>query len=189
MRRTFLLLAVICLVAGAPGGAAAIAVYSYQGSNFETIIDGDELEGTYTTDMRVTGFFTLEEPLAPDLSGEFITLSVQNFSFEDGRQQIASGDVESRISEAIVSTDADGEISQWRFLLARGDVGLISTQGFTVVSDTASLCAPGSCDPAELDIASFSGDNGTWTLAPEPGTGALLSLGLGGVARRRRRDA
>ena len=61
--------------------ARAVTVYSYTGNLFATITDNTPPAGTYDNTMRLTGWFSIAQPLLPNLSLVDITSDVLDFSF------------------------------------------------------------------------------------------------------------
>ena len=104
-----------------PGQASASVIYTYTGNNFDTIFDPDPPSGTYTTSMSVTGFFTLDSPLAASLPLTNIFGDVQTFSFNDGRATLTHLDTLA-IFAFRVSTGASPQIVDWEIQLRKGSL-------------------------------------------------------------------
>ncbi len=59
--------------------ARATTTYTYVGNNYGGIIDSPDQPGTYTSNMFISGFFTVATPLNANLAGD-ITADVLHFS-------------------------------------------------------------------------------------------------------------
>jgi hypothetical protein len=141
--------------------------------------------------MRVTGWFELASPLAPNMPGTSIIDSALSFSFSDGRSTVTDADF-GFPSDIIVSTDAVGQIAVWAVIAITEDIEqqIRTATGFSVhgeVFDQGVLCAPGTgC--LVSDRARINDSPGTWTLVPVPSSVILMSSGLlAGLAWTRRR--
>lgn len=182
----------LCLVAvaGLPAATSALAIYGYAGSPFAVVDDATPPEGTDTTSMSITGEFTLDAPLAPDLALTDIRDSVTGYTFSDGRNILT--DTTSTIGSFRVATDGSGTISAWHISVLRdfpaapavGDQRwVVETTSITFLpQDRGSIleCVDASdclASPS-LDAGLVNESPGTWTVVPEPSTGGLLGTGL-----------
>jgi hypothetical protein len=175
--------------------AQATSIYQYTGNPFDTFIDNGIPSGSYTTDMRVTGSFTVSEPLAANLPlGTDISGLVLEASLNDGRQTWTPAD-SLNIPILEVGTDALANITTWS--VSFGSTIFISN--LFVVSGIETISTPlsttdgganfldiGNLTPSVGDAAQVTSNPGMWTLIPEPSTALLLSIGLLGLAKRRR---
>ena len=103
------------------GHASAIAIYSYNGNNFDTLVGNILPIGSYTLSMSVSGSFSLASPLAPNLALQDISGSVLSYSFNDGRTTLT--DINSSISDFRVATDNLGDFSEWVIELSAYPIG------------------------------------------------------------------
>lgn len=186
--------------------AKSATVYNYTGQNFTAfgIFDITPPDGAYTTSMSVTGSFTLQNPLLPNLPlpGTNITADVLDFSFSDGRSTITNANA--TFFSFIVTTDALANISLWAVFLQLDDptyptvVGSQRRQIFsTFSSDTGQIfevvdVAQGL---AQVDRGLIERSPGTWSVAetPVPAALPLFVTGLGALGllgwRRKKRAA
>src|SRR5688572_19316991 len=74
---------------GTLGDARAVTIHSYDGRNFNDFTHQTPPADAYTNLMSVDGYFTLNDPLLPNLSQVLITGSVLDFSFNDGRNTLS----------------------------------------------------------------------------------------------------
>lgn len=180
--------------------AAALATYVYTGNPFDTFVDRDPPAGSYDASMRVTGSISLDAPLPSDLPLTTFTLDLLAARWSDGRRTITA------LDQLRLATDATGAIVEWEvaglaFTFAGGNIA--ECQDITSFGGTPGgqldqgRILFGDCFAAPLpnaDAGSVSGNPGSWTLVPEPGTALLAGLGLvllaagrpcGSVAMRR----
>jgi hypothetical protein len=162
---------------------AVTYVYTYTGPNFDTS------SAPYTTDMSVSGTFSLDSPLAPDLEGADIYADLSSWAFNNGVNSYSS-DTPINNQTVTFSTDSSGEITDWGVVFAspNSGEGIISTCGPLKVSINVNGHACNNPfligDDAAGNVfgaqATVSGQTGTWTLVilPEPSTGLLFSAGL-----------
>ena len=201
--RVAALIACVCPVA-LTDASHAIAIYEYEGNNFTIIEDSPLLEGSYTTEMSVSGSITLASPLPPSTVGEHVGLfsTVLAWSFTDGRGVLNESN--SEWSVAGFSTDSTGNILEWDFFFDTGvqsEVGtspqrhgieianlpgIHVTEGGGMEIYSCSPQNPTSCSVAGTDVGGVLDDSSTWNLVPEPSTALLLAAGLAGLATRRR---
>ena len=172
---------VLCL--NAP--AWADYIYTYTGNLFAYAYP------PYTTQDRVVVTFTLSYPLYPnlgleDFSSEILPTLVMQDGFQTLKWQnpsLTSGDVS-------LGTDATGAINAWQVSLSDRCYGLpvlnpcqIHT-GYNPNNSFAEDSAANVASPV-----AWVSSPGTWTVTPEPGTVALLAIGLVAMAGVRRRNA
>jgi len=151
----------------------------------------------YTTSDVVTGYFSLNTPLADDLPNMTnITSLVTDFSFTDGVQTFNQSD--SLMFEAFeVATNSQGAIDAWAIELGSGYQNVfISCSGDLSGTDA---CSPGNgwgiggaADEAfdSGSVALREAEPGRWSATPEPSALILFGsgiLGVAGMVRRRRR--
>jgi MYXO-CTERM domain-containing protein len=179
--------------------ASANAIYSYDGNPFEYVDDPNPPAGTFDTTDRVTGSFELASALAPNLAFADISGSLVSWSFDNGRDTITSGS--GVVGTFLVSTDATGDIDRWEIEVwdaaglpttvgeQRKAVGTQRDGTYAVTIDFGQVaeCAVAGCGTLSVDAASNSDVPGTWTLVPEPASGAMAALGLVALGARRRR--
>ncbi len=141
-------------------------IYTYTGNPFTTV------DGEFTTSMRITGSFTLDVPLADNLSGVQITPT--DYSFFNGivtdfKEPIASGDF-------FVSTNGTGAIDAWNIELG----GLAHIESCSNSVSPLPMCSPPTVDGTATPFggAIVTADAGSWTMTttqvPEPSTLTLL---------------
>ncbi len=95
-------------------------IYTYTGSNFESITDQTLPAGAYTTSMRVTGTLTLALALAPNTAfGPDGFANPLSFSFTDGRTTLTEANT-GFLREFIFGTDSLGRITTWQVTLEEG---------------------------------------------------------------------
>ncbi|RMA60248.1 putative secreted protein (IPTL-CTERM system target) [Acidovorax sp. 100] len=110
MKKYLVLLAAALLQA-----SAWAATYTFTGPLYTTVNPftapcAKPTCANFTTAMRQTGSFTTAAPLAPNLDTVLITGLIQSYSFNDGLTQFDSGDTETQLRYAYVTTDAAGNI-------------------------------------------------------------------------------
>jgi len=158
-------LALLIVVAAMHGAT----LYTYTGNPFT------DVGGTFTTSMRLTGNFTLNSPLADNLSGAEIFPT--DYTFFNGidtdfKDPLVGGTF-------FVSTDATGAITAW--VIQLGGVAFIQSCSNGVPPlPTCSPTATTDDTVTAHGFASVRGSPGTWASAqiPEPSTFCLL-LGAG----------
>ncbi len=167
----------------------AAYIYTYVGNNFQFVFDDPATPGTYTTEMRVSGYFVLENPLEASMPLAYISDQIVEFEFTEGRNIINSANAYSpRIIG--VATDNDGNIAGWDIRLSTefpnpltpGDRswGIETTSNFLSVEadlvgvEECSVVSPGgeSCgDPFDSipfeDRAYVALSPGTWTVSTQ----------------------
>lgn len=177
------LLLVCTWVIGAGSPASAMAIYSYTGNLYDTIVDNSP-PGTYTGDMRVVGSITTSTPLPANLPPTDIGPTA-SFSFDEGRVTIT--EATALVSFLQVATDEFGNIDEWSLIvsieLTPGPPSTVEFAGFMsdqIQGDSASLGGLVSRDMATASTP------GTWmtTIVPEPSTVGMLALGLTVLAAR-----
>lgn len=170
--------------------AHADTVYNYVGQDFAYV------SGPYTTMDKVTGSFTVADPLAADYTGFVRPIS---FSFSDGVQTINNINT-TRTGVFSVTTDANGEILDYDVVVGDPEasplmrlisqnypnvgsfgrdfvITRVSAGGNRFYADTAAVNLPGVF--TEQGPAAPAPPP---SVTPEPSTFALLGTGLLGVA-------
>jgi len=179
--------------------AAAVTVYTYTGLNYTSIQDQIPDGVSYTTSMNVTAWFTLANPIAPNLPLHEEFMNVLDFSFFDGRFSItpvnALGTTFFR-----VQTGPQGEILTWDI-----EGVLLGTPPFYVIQSfnlpanqlvmDRGLTQQGSSCPSCQDFGLNRDSPGTWSQreTPLPAALPLFVTGLGALGligwRRKRKQA
>jgi hypothetical protein len=175
---------------------------TYTGLNY-TLAD----DPPFTTSMNITGSFSLEDPLAPNLSSTPIRDQLLSLDFSDGVATYTLANA--TIALFSVSTDVSGNIVEWDIVL---DIPLPSptevgdtTHHLNIVrnivrtvfgtGDSASLvpCGiveQGQCVEFGIQAIAAVDTSGIWTASPvtvlEPGSLFLLLSGFAGAEFWRR---
>jgi hypothetical protein len=178
MQSTRFVVALSLLLLVVAPDARASAIYEYTGNDFQSAL------GRYTTSDSLSGTIKVASPFAANLSNAAITL--ESWTFSDGLKFFDPGN--STAESPRVSTDGAGQIVNWSIDFSGGAaVGIMGTfnNGPGDQIDQATDFV------GENSLASNGSVPGSWTLVPEPSTGALCALGLSlfAVARSRRRPA
>ena len=139
-------------------------IYGYTGNPFTNV------SGTFTTSMRITGAFTLDAPLADNLSDAEV--SSTDYTFFNGIDTDSKSPIIG--SQFIVSTDGIGAITAWTIQV--GGVALITSCSNSVVP--VPVCASPTRDGTVTahGFAFVEGSAGSWTSnqTPEPSAFTLL---------------
>jgi hypothetical protein len=95
--------------------SAAAEDYLFNGENYTTAA------GSYNTSMRLTGMIQTSSPIPPNASDLDILGLIDSFSFSDGVNTLTEANATlaplSLFESGLVSTDADGEITDWVFVV------------------------------------------------------------------------
>jgi hypothetical protein len=191
----------------AVGSAQAVTTYAYTGNFFNVFATNDPPAGDYDATMRVTGFFSLADPLAPNLINQNIVPDLLGFSFSDGRQTLTSADATPTLFS--VSTDPAGTITGWGITVEKGNVPFdsqnpaayfgIDTRSSLTDSGKIDVCAVeagGICSDRNDDVGGRFLAPGIWSVSesavPLPAALPLFAAGLGAlglIGWRRKRNA
>jgi hypothetical protein len=172
--------------------ASANYTYTYTGNTFELIgSDGSGVGEPYTTEMFVSGYFTLADPIGPLQEGLDVKDIVLDAAFSDG----ANTNTFDSASFALIRylwTDEHGVPTNWQIALYN-DCGVNAVCRIQTRNDSLNV---GGALPVDVgdqlingsvtQIARVPHNPGTWTVTPEPATGAMLTTGLIALALRRR---
>jgi len=160
--------------------SASSTTYTYIGNLFNEF----GAPAACPTECRITGSFTVSEPLSSSFSGYFMPLS---FNFTSGAFTLTEADATSSAFGFI--TNSVGVITAWNIDLRDASVAIFSGTGLSAV-------CPSGCTATDLrtfgaGFARVVDAPGTWSAAaaiPEPPTYAMMLAGLGAVlvAVRRR---
>lgn len=172
--------AAICCI-GIPfvPNADAETVYTYTGKPFNDLRNGH----TCPPVCRVTGWFAVPEPLAPNLSDVVVTPTT--FALSSGGITLTDGIPAD--SSLAVFTDASGNISNWSWV----EVGPPSSPVARILTEDTSF-TPGGIVADDVRFGSnppplvgpvaglVENDPGTWSSAqaPEPAAASLFLAGL-----------
>jgi len=181
-----------------PAIAQGTYLYIYTGNNYTDLHNQTPPDGAYTDEMRVTGWFEVENPLPPDLPHS--PVSLLNWSLSDGRNSISAGPDQSFFLS--ISTDSQANVLSWEFNATTGNPIEFAEQGWGIATisyrfsedvggiiecATAAGCGGTGGSGGLMQDLGISVEPGTWTFVPEPSTALLLGLGLIGIAAHRRR--
>jgi hypothetical protein len=187
------------LLLALPIFAHASTIYTYTGPNFTYLINPLTSEPVFTTSDFVSGSFTLNSPLAANMS--YSIISPSSFSFTDQLSTITSDPNATLQSRFQVSTDASGNILQFSISLDE----VAGSQEIAIYADSdgpnsyytgdAGFILPANSSPRVAnDGESFtSGKFTSSTISSTPEPSSLILLGTGclatlGAVRRRIRS-
>lgn len=182
--RKVLPLTLFALLVAATVPAQAQATYQYVGNPFTLFSCGPSVPGpgtilcstaapnnpntSYTASDHVEATLVLTDPLPANLAYQDVrTFAGFSLTMNDGQHTVTNLDEAGMFAE--VSTDASGNILQWRLVINTGGAlnGGIATQNATFITDSGVLAC---CDPTVSgDLARNSGIAGVWSSgAPTP---------------------
>jgi PEP-CTERM motif len=181
------------------GAARADVMYIYTGNFFDQFLNQNPPSGAYDSSMRVTGMFTVANPLI-NLSFQDITADVLHFSFSDGRNVITDLNA-LPFNFQQVSTDAFGRLTAWNIGVAVGNVEFNTPeQHIFTVSETIfplntvidrgliAVCTDFQnqmCLTSNGDSGFINNAAGTWSppmdVVPLPAALPLFASGLGAL--------
>lgn len=101
---------------------ASQALYSIQSGTYSTVNDMGGVCALgpcspYSLSDRVAGTFSVPAPFAPNLTNYDFGPDLLAFNIDDGAVVYDSADPRSRIANAVISTDAAGNITDYRIVL------------------------------------------------------------------------
>jgi hypothetical protein len=163
--------------------ASADTIYTYTGNAF------DSFPGNFACPpvCKITGSFTLAQPLPPNLS--FVTIFPKFFSFTDGAITLTPNNSFPFIFQPFTefSTDSTGAITTWdiriqgKQSLGFPRLGSANVPGAAIEDATAVLFTPGAIN---------TNNPGVWSVAttniPEPNCFLLLLTGLVSITGTKR---
>lgn len=172
---------------------AAQTTYQYVGNPFTLFSCGPSVPGpgtilcstpaptnpntSYTATDHVEATLVLDDPLPANMALQDVrTFAGFSLTMSDGQHVVTNLDAAGMF--ALVSTDANGDILQWRLIINTGGVlnGGVATQNAAFVTDSGTLAC---CDPTVAgDLARNSSVPGVWSSSDEPPSpeDALASL-------------
>jgi hypothetical protein len=173
--------------------ASAQATYSYTGNPFTFFSCGPNTDDTatmdcsipaptnihtsYTATDHVTATLTFDAPLGPNFAyADVSTLPGFHLTLDDGQHTVSTPLAAGQGLFSFVSTDASGQINQWRLGINTGGAlnGGIVTFNFTDISGTHIFDQGvlSCCDPAPPgNLGEIFGVPGTWSSGnPSPAT-------------------
>ena len=150
--------------------ASASVTYQYDGQSFIGGLDNPNIDGSYSTSMEVDGSFSVNAPLLANWNLQNITGLVQAFSFNDGRGPITDANNDDAKTQFLVSTDASGNVTGWKFALFT-QPALSAGQQLHTIQTTNSFdsvqikqCSVDGCASFYTDtISTPFGKSGTWS--------------------------
>jgi hypothetical protein len=179
----FLVLFLLAMAFG-PSVSADSVTYSYVGNTF------DSFRGSFACppECKITGSFTLDQPLPPNLS--FAAIRPTSFSFTDGDITLTPTNSFRFIFDPFTefSTDALGAITTW-------DVRIQGRRELGFPHLATANVPPDALEDARINLLShdsalISGNPGTWSVSmastPEPSCFVLLCVGLLAIVGGRR---
>jgi len=166
----------VCLI-GTAAAALADVTYSYTGTPFSLFggTNGGTGTVTCTPKCRVTGWFKVAQPLAPNLPLTDITQPPYNllsYGFTDGVATVSSpfaGPVTFQ-----VQTDANGDVSGWLITFNTGSSFVFSTFYTPSTLDAQDYtCYAGDCDSFDPNVsfAVVNNQPGSWIADDDSGGG------------------
>lgn len=170
-----ILLCTAMLVVSAIAGVADVT-YRYTGNYFDLFYGSP----VYSTSDRITGYFTLTNPLPPSSDTRFSPIS---FSFTDGVQTITSSSPNLLLAYFFAQTDTMGNFTEWEAEVATWD-----TQNYATIwtyhydpqiGGTEDLGWQYNIRWQSQAMGYNLDEPGSWTMTPEPSS--LLCFGAGVV--------
>lgn len=172
----------------------AAVTYQYAGNDYTNFYAAPSI---YDTSMSINGSFTVDSKLI-SANGD-ISDQVTSYDFSDGVNTYSNTDPEG-LSQFIVNTDSDGNITNW--IIDIFDVSSLSptVQPGDIISriisqpdlDQADLTQCDfivvTCVFSQIDGATIFNNQGSWSVVPVPAAAWLFGSGLIaliGLARRK----
>ena len=166
----------------------------------------------YSTVTKISGFFTVASPLAPNSSytnsgltlwkvGDGAGPAIANYSFTDGRYinnyanysttggpgGVWGNGTGSGTTIFDVTTGASGNITSWYLNILSSTAQMNTFDCPASYPYGANVSDQVTAEPSSpYDAYNFSSP-GAWTVTPEPAAFSLMGLGLGGLALLRKR--
>ena len=195
---SYLFAACLCSVLSVASPALAMTTYQYLGNTYHTIQDDVLPPGTYTTDMRISGRITVENPLEDGFY--FLDdIAADSYWFSDGRA--VKNDSNSNFSGNSYLIVEAGEVVEWtvQFSIVQDLFPQVGDTNITIYSDstladfgaltTCAEYAPGSYDCLQPMKDEAFATPGSWSVVPLPGASWLLGSALGSLVWMRRKIA
>lgn len=199
------MLLVLILFANHPQIVSATTIYEYNGNPYTQFLDQTPPDGSYNNTMSLSGYFTTENPIAPNSPWSTITSDVISYSFSDGRNTLTDENSIDGHFSVFLSTDSLGNIFEWSISVREFpvpyEVGgwIFAMDSQRRVGDTQQDAAStrllyeshGNVSYITRSDTGWSYNPGVWSFStdpiPEPGTMLLFGSGLIGLVGFRRK--
>jgi len=173
----------------------AAVTYQYSGNDYTNFYATPSI---YDTSMSINGSFTVDSKLI-SVNGD-ISDQVTSYGFSDGVNAYSDTDPES-LSQFIVNTDNDGNITNWIIdifdvsslspTVQPGDIisRIISKPDLDQADVTQCDFIVVTCVFSQIDGATIFNNQGSWSVVPVPAAVWLFGSGLIGLIGFARRKA